>query len=403
MITVVGGFYLETCMQPVFHDYVGSGGRAALVLDRLGVDVKFHSYADQYAQMVITVNPDPPEHIEYIFTKLNQQQTNFRYHHSLASPAFSLPSKQEAPFNIDAAKVIRYGMLEGDAIVNAKYAVFDPQSPHPSNFTDNGSTAEHLAFVLNEKEAAKITGLQFIDPMAAAKILIEKKTAEVVIIKMGPKGLIVATDKGVDHIPPYQTNRVWKIGSGDTFVATFGYFWMHENLSPFESAVNASKATAFYVENMCYASLDQLKAYNPPAVMFSDRYNQGYIPKIYLAGPFFSLAQLWLIDEVKKNLREMGMRVFSPYDEVGLGPADKVVQKDLKGIEECDLVFAICDGMDAGTIYEIGYAKALSKPVVVYAENETSENLKMMEGSGCYICNDYATAIYSAVWLAVGL
>ncbi|MNG23475.1 Nucleoside 2-deoxyribosyltransferase [compost metagenome] len=79
------------------------------------------------------------------------------------------------------------------------------------------------------------------------------------------------------------------------------------------------------------------------------------------------------------------------------------MEKDLVAIRACDLVFAIGDGLDSGTIYEIGYARALNKPVVVYAENESEENMKMMEGSGCILSKDYVTAIYKAVWAAAAL
>ena len=97
------------------------------------------------------------------------------------------------------------------------------------------------------------------------------------------------------------------------------------------------------------------------------------------------------------------MKVFSPYHDVGLGSADDVVGKDLEAIVDSDVVFAITDGLDAGTVYEIGYARALGKPVVVYSERQHPENLKMMEGSDCIMCTDYTTALYSTLWEALKL
>lgn len=98
---------------------------------------------------------------------------------------------------------------------------------------------------------------------------------------------------------------------------------------------------------------------------------------------------------------DLGLDVFSPYHDVGKGNAEDVVEKDLEGIHKCDLLFAVADGMDSGTIYEIGYARAINKPVVIYAENESEENLKMMEGSNCKIHKDYVTAIYHTLWTAI--
>ena len=103
----------------------------------------------------------------------------------------------------------------------------------------------------------------------------------------------------------------------------------------------------------------------------------------------------------REKLTRSWIRGFSPYHDVGKGNAEDVVDKDLEGIHNCDLLFAIADGMDSGTIYEIGYARAINKPVVVYAENESEENLKMMEGSDCKILKDYVTAIYHTLWTAI--
>ncbi|MDP2405913.1 MAG: hypothetical protein Q8M50_06630, partial [Hydrogenophaga sp.] len=61
------------------------------------------------------------------------------------------------------------------------------------------------------------------------------------------------------------------------------------------------------------------------------------------------------------------------------------------------------DGLDAGTLIEIGYALARGMPVVIYCENESEEDLKMMAGSGCILCTDYVSAIYRALWTAISI
>jgi nucleoside 2-deoxyribosyltransferase len=135
----------------------------------------------------------------------------------------------------------------------------------------------------------------------------------------------------------------------------------------------------------------------------SERYAAGWRPTIYLAGPFFTLAQLWLIEQARENLLSLGLKVFSPYHDVGLGSAEDVVSADLQGINEADLLFAVGDGLDPGTIYEIGYARARNKPVVVYCENEGEENKKMLVGSDCLLAKDYVTSIYQAIWAGAAL
>ena len=89
---------------------------------------------------------------------------------------------------------------------------------------------------------------------------------------------------------------------------------------------------------------------------------------------------------------------FSPYHDVGMGSAEDIYMPDTKGIQNSCVLLAYVDGFDPGTLYEIGYAKALGKPVVVFVQNAGAGDLKMVAGAGCIICDDFATAIYQTVW-----
>jgi nucleoside 2-deoxyribosyltransferase len=97
------------------------------------------------------------------------------------------------------------------------------------------------------------------------------------------------------------------------------------------------------------------------------------------------------------------LKVFSPYHNVGHGPASKVVPADIKALDESDIVFALADGLDSGTIFEIGYARAKGKPVIVFVQRESEGDLKMLEGTDCEIVDDFASAIYRATWAAMAL
>jgi nucleoside 2-deoxyribosyltransferase len=120
--------------------------------------------------------------------------------------------------------------------------------------------------------------------------------------------------------------------------------------------------------------------------------------KIYLAGPFFTYAQRWLIDQIRTILHSMGLTVFSPWHDIGHGIASEVVSKDLEGLEQSQLVFAIIDGLDSGTLFEVGYAVKNGIPVIAYVQNETEESVKMLEGTGCVLEKDLTTAIYKSYW-----
>src|SRR5262249_55468674 len=121
---------------------------------------------------------------------------------------------------------------------------------------------------------------------------------------------------------------------------------------------------------------------------------------VYLAGPFFDLAQRWMIEEAYRTLLDHGMEVFSPLHEVGTGlPAEVIVRADLQGLRKCSKVLALLDGADPGTLFEVGYARALDIPVVALAERFEGENLTMIAGSGCDVVRDFATAVYRVLWM----
>ena len=118
----------------------------------------------------------------------------------------------------------------------------------------------------------------------------------------------------------------------------------------------------------------------------------------YLAGPFFDLAQRWIVEEARAQLSALGAVVFSPIHEVGPGPASVVAPEDIAGLEKSDVVFAILNGLDMGTIFEVGYAVKKGIPIVCLAQNVKEEDLKMMEGTGCEIVDDFASALYRTIW-----
>ena len=101
---------------------------------------------------------------------------------------------------------------------------------------------------------------------------------------------------------------------------------------------------------------------------------------------------------MRDQLLGMGVEVFSPFHDVGAGSAEYVAPRDLKGLDDCDVVLAVLNGSDTGTIFEIGYAIAKGKPVVGLAQNMRAEDLKMPIGSGCVIATDLVTAIYHTIW-----
>jgi nucleoside 2-deoxyribosyltransferase len=83
--------------------------------------------------------------------------------------------------------------------------------------------------------------------------------------------------------------------------------------------------------------------------------------KVYFASPWFNAAQAEREDRVKNKLRELGFDVWSPKDNNSLSPItdpairEKIFAANISGMEDCEMIFAITDEKDMGTIWECGF------------------------------------------------
>lgn len=393
MTTVVGGVYAERCLEPFWDDVYGSAGRAAAAISAAVPDVKLVTYRS--AELADGVDNLATVYGLSVSGNEVPHGITFDYMHSLSDPRITprpdAISKQDDLVVADDV-VLRFGMLEGTARVKARRAVYDPQSAFdPRPFQENGSSADEVALILNRLEGSRLTGER--EAERIINTLVSSQAASVVVLKLGGHGAIVATENSRTRIPAYRSDTVWKIGSGDVFSAAFTLFWAIEGRQPDEAADLASRAVAQYsgTRTLPILSASELVSLDAKPVTPG----RG---RIYIAAPFFNLGELWMVEEVRNRLLDMGVAVFSPLHDVGRGPASEVARKDLEGLEACDAVLAILNGGDAGTIFEIGYAVARAKPVVALAQNVRPEDLKMPEGAGCRIAEDLVTAIYQAVW-----
>lgn len=393
MTTVVGGVYAERCVEPHWDDVYGSAGRAAAAISAAVPGVRLLTYrAEPLAEAFESLANAYGLSIE---GPTIANEVAFDYFHPLATPRITprpdAIQRHEA-IRVEDDVVLRFGMLEGDAVVTAGTAVYDPQSAFdPRPFGENGSTAERLAMILNQLEARRFTGEP--DARKAAEAILARGNAAVVVLKMGSQGALVLTTDGVDRVPAYRSENVFKIGSGDVFSAAFTQFWAIEGRTPREAADLASRAVSRYVntKSLPIPSAEELLS----ADLMPLEAGTG---RVYLAAPFFSLAERWVVEEVRNQLNEMGVPVFSPLHEIGEGPGEVVAPQDLEGLDDCQVVLAILNGSDAGTVFEVGYAVARGIPVVALAQNMRPEDLKMPQGTGCTIVSDLATAIYQAIW-----
>jgi hypothetical protein len=406
-IAVIGGAYGEECSFPPRQVYRGSGGRAAAILASLGAKVALSTvtgpqlkatFESIAARMGYELNAHP-----------RLQDIWFRYRYPLARPTIfpvDLAKSTDVP-PVEADLALVFGMIDGRLPIYARRAVYDPQDGYASKpFGDNGSTATELAIVLSHSEGQGLTGER--EPEAMASTLLAQSGVSAVVVKCGPQGALVQTSKSQGWVRPFPTLKVYKIGSGDAFSAAFAYAWLVEDQEPLEAAWFASRVAAGYVESSRdHFTADEIEDFRTQARAAHARHGAGShrnIPQnhVYLAGPFFSTAQQWLIDEARGALTDMGFRVFSPIHDVGAGPSEEVAPADLAALDSSAIVLALLNDVDPGAMFEVGYARAKKIPVVAVAEGVCATPLTMVLGSGCYVTNDLTTGIYAACWHMMG-
>lgn len=400
MIDVVGGCYLEHCREPSWSFLFGSGLRAALQLRLMRSRVRLHT-------LIAGAQRDLLRHVaEPAGITLDAQPIpetiHFDYDHGLSVPVITPdPRTRDYPhdlpvLSVKANKVLCFGLIEGRSKITATEVVYDPQSPTtPLSFRKSGGVADRLAVVANRSELGRLTGTS--DLRNACRRLLNSEDAEVVIAKMGPAGCLVATRKKMTTVPAFRTDGVFPIGSGDVFSAAFAKSWLEDGEPPENAAHFASRAAALYCGSKAFASAAAIaKAPLVALEYLAPRQHK----QVYLAGPFFNAGQRWLIEQARSSLLDCGIKVFSPLHDVGRGVAAEVYGPDIEGLKTSSVMLACLDGLDPGTLYEIGYAHALGLQVVVLVGAEREEDLKMIQGGGSLIVDDFTTAVYLAAWAA---
>ena len=392
-VDVVGGVYGEGCTFPHWRQIYGSAGRAAAGLAPHVDTVRLHTVMPIEQSKCIT--PIFESFGVDVASKPGEQFIGFDYLHCLADPVITphqpVIHTQET-FHVDAKVAILFGMMECAPSVDAEICVYDPQSPvNPQGFRDTGSKAKHLAFTANAREIEVLTGKGVKE---GARDLLKSEGAEIVLAKCGLGGVLVFDSTGqIGAVPAYKTENVFTIGSGDVFVAAFALAWGINGEDPTQAADYASKAVAQYVETSALpiqSFEDAKKTPREPVVLAGGH--------IYLAGPFRELGQRVIVNEVRELLGGLGMTVFSPVHDIGHGPAENVVKQDLEALNNCDAVLAILNGSSPGTVFEVGYAAAKTKPIFCIAQNMRTNDMKLPIGVGCVIHDDFISALHLLAW-----
>jgi len=242
---------------------------------------------------------------------------------------------------------------------------------------------------------------------SAARQVRAASGAVAVVVKDGARGCLVLTGDGdgiLTRVGAYPTRSVWPLGSGDVFAAAYAHAW-DQGAEPVEAARIASSSAAWRCGTRATVVPSRILAGASVGDVLEDAGAELVVPDdeplVYLAAPFFTLADRWLVETCRGVLTGLGTRVFSPVHDVGPG-GDEVAARDLEGLEGAQAVLALLDGWDPGTVYEVGWAHRTGLPVVGFIQGPSQEGTKMLVGTGAELHQDLSSALYRAVWAAHG-
>ena len=369
---VAGGVYLEHCISPPFDSLLGSAGRAALGLSGLTAGVELHTFFPAQFADQVPANFEPFGVEVHMYP--SPSRIGFRYLHPLARPrVYPIPLPRAGTVDISGDVVLRFGCLEGDFRVKARSAVYDPQTATaPVLFTENGSTAERLAMILNRAELLALTGVD--DLQAAAEGLLQREQAKVIVVKSGPAGAFVFVDGARHHVPAFESRGVFKIGSGDVFSAAFTHYWAERNQAPEAAARFASLHVAEYVET-------RRLIFVPPR----ERAPLAVRPasKVGVWCKEQGASNLWLKDEIMTALGDLGLIA-------------RLIDSPVNW--PFNVLFIALSGADRPPDDLIAAAREYQTPIVIYGENLDTAQCARTSGGGQMLYTDLATALYRAAW-----
>lgn len=108
-------------------------------------------------------------------------------------------------------------------------------------------------------------------------------------------------------------------------------------------------------------------------------------PAIYLAGPWFTAGEPERLAKIEQLMNDLALTYYSPrLDGIDLTPdateADRnaVFADNVAHLKQAQLVVAVIDDFDTGTIWETGTAFGLDIPVAYYAETLAGGTFNVM-------------------------
>lgn len=391
---VVGGTYTEHCIDPTRVRLLGSGLRAACI-NRQQLD-QFVTAVHPSERDQVTATLGVPDAVLAVVERAHP--VRFVYETPISRPSMYGAVGKSPTIPADGDRALIFGMVEGSPQVRARQAVIDPQSSLSLIAMTDDVRADQKVIVANARELRSLTGETELDHAMSAAL--DATGAVAVVAKCGIAGCAFLTNVGSPTtLAAWPTSNVWPIGSGDAFSAGFAAHW-------FEHGDVRAASEAGIAAAACVCSTDQLtlRPIDPMLDLGSLTFEEmTQRPRVYVASSFTTIHQRWLLRQVVRAMRDIGIEPFSPLHENGLydGDAATIATRDLEGIEASAAVLLLADGSRTGPWVEAGWATRLERPIVIFTEDQVRDRYTMLVGTGAQVVADLASAVYRAGWLAL--
>jgi len=410
-VVVIGGIFRELIPAPdgpPIRRVGGSGYVAALTAAALGADVAIVSFvgdADSRATLstlrragvdtdAVQVRPGASGVFAF------EDVVDRRPPRPSYRPAESLPSSDGAVTLPSAPVVLAFGFPDFDCLEWLRAAV----RPEGVLLWDRqGWLSRDLApLALEELPAARRIYLANLQEMLEvtnrptfAEGLEEQPAAgfDTSVIKCGRWGtIIVGGSSETTLVPAFLAPVNSVIGSGDAFAGALAAALARGNDLPGAALTGAASASLFVErrDNVLPSGLD--RAVDQVIAGRSRRFVNPVgleRTRLYLAGPWFTSGEAMVISELEASLENLGVTVISPRRDIGQLSADSSAQeilavgeRDYAAIESSDMLVAVLDGDDPGTLMEVGFAARAGIPIAALVSHPDAVAQPMRAAAG---------------------
>lgn len=236
------------------------------------------------------------------------------------------------------------------------------------------------------------------DDLSALTLELSELSPSAVLLKenRGGSRVIDIASGQTDEVPALLGGTVNSVGVGDVYSAVFVSLL---GADVFDAAWKAARAATCYaqttypddfkrdVQRSLAVSVAQMRELGGTVLPWHVRPTF----QIYFAAPDFTYIDRTHLEEALDALGYHNFSVRRPVQENGeLKPQSQMHEMlaaylgDLRLLSECEIVFALPQGRDPGTLVEIGLALAAGKPVITYDPLNENANTMVIAGSTVY-------------------